>query len=97
VVPDRFREEIEYSVRYANITIIEGLGASQYDIGMVAGRVAEVVLRGERAVFPVGAHNSRYGVALSLPASSEVPAYARCSGRKGRTRRRALWSVVPRP
>jgi L-lactate dehydrogenase len=34
---------------------------------MVAGRVAEVVLRDERAVFPVGAHNRRYGVALSLP------------------------------
>jgi L-lactate dehydrogenase len=67
IAPDRFREEIEYSVRYANITIIEGLGASQYGIGMVAGRVAEVVLRDERAVFPVGAHNSRYGVALSLP------------------------------
>jgi L-lactate dehydrogenase len=34
---------------------------------MVAGRIAEVVLRDERAVFPVGAHNRRYGVALSLP------------------------------
>ena len=34
---------------------------------MVAARVAEVVLRDERAVFPVGAHNARYGVALSLP------------------------------
>jgi L-lactate dehydrogenase len=64
---DQFRQEIEYSVRYANITIIKGLGASQYDISMVARRVAEVALRDERAVFPVGAHNSRYGVALSLP------------------------------
>jgi L-lactate dehydrogenase len=34
---------------------------------MVAGRVAEVVLRDERAVFPVGSHNPRYGVPLSLP------------------------------
>jgi hypothetical protein len=25
------------------------------------------VLRGERAVFPVGSHNVRYDVALSLP------------------------------
>jgi L-lactate dehydrogenase len=64
---DEFRQEVERDVRYANITIIEGIGASQYGIGMVAGRVAEVVLRDERAVFPVGAHNSRYGVALSLP------------------------------
>lgn len=64
---DEFRRAVEHDVRYANITIIEGLGASQYGIGMVAGRVAEVVLRDERAVFPAGAHNSRYGVALSLP------------------------------
>ena len=64
---DAFRREVEEAVRYANITIIEGLGASQYGIGMVAARVAEVVLRDERAVFPVGAYNQRYGVALSLP------------------------------
>lgn len=62
-----FREAIERDVRFANITIIEGTGASQYGIGMVAGRVAEVVLRDERAVFPAGAYNSRYGVKLSLP------------------------------
>ena len=53
-------------MRYANITIIGGIGASQYGVGMVAARVAEVVLRGERAVFPVGSHNVRYDVALSL-------------------------------
>jgi malate/lactate dehydrogenase len=61
---DAFRREVEQDVRYANIMIIEGLGASQYGVGMVAARVAEVVLRDERAVFPVGAHNARYGVAL---------------------------------
>jgi L-lactate dehydrogenase len=64
---DSFRQEVEKEVRYANITIIEGIGASQYGVGMVAARVAEVVLRGERAVFPVGSHNVRYDVALSLP------------------------------
>ena len=62
-----FRQEVEQEVRYANITIIEGIGASQYGVGMVAARVAEVVLRGERAVFPVGCDNARYDVALSLP------------------------------
>jgi L-lactate dehydrogenase len=55
---DSFRQEVEQEVRYANITIIEGIGASQYGVGMVAARVAEVVLRGERAVFPVGSHNA---------------------------------------
>lgn len=64
---DAFRREVEQDVRYANITIIEGLGASQYGVGMVAARVAEVVLRDERAVLPVGAYTARYGVALSLP------------------------------
>ena len=64
---DEFRQSIERDVRYANITIIEGIGASQYGIGMVAGRIAEVVLRDEQAVYPVGAHNARYGVTLSLP------------------------------
>ena len=62
-----FRQEVEQEVRYANITIIEGIGASQYGVGMVAARVAEVVLRDERAIFPVGSHNVRYDVALSLP------------------------------
>ena len=64
---DVFRREVEQNVRFANITIIEGLGASQYGVGMVAARVAEVVLRDERAVFPVGAHNACYRVTLSLP------------------------------
>ena len=64
---DDFRRELEQEVRYANITIIEGIGASQYGVGMVAARVAEVILRDERAVFPAGFHNPRYGVALSLP------------------------------
>jgi len=64
---EAFREAVEQDVRYANITIIEGIGASQYGIGMVAGRVAEVVLRDERAVFPVGSRNPRYGITLSRP------------------------------
>ena len=64
---DAFRREVEQDVRYANITIIEGIGASQYGVGMVAARVAEAVLRNERAVFPVGSFDSHYEVALSLP------------------------------
>ena len=69
--PDRGRaelqENIEHEVRYANITIIEGNQASQYGIGMVAARIAEVVLRDERAVIPIGSYNSEYGVTLSMP------------------------------
>jgi L-lactate dehydrogenase len=61
------RERIEQEVRFANIAIIEGTGASQYGIGMVCARIAEIVLRGERAVIPIGSFNPAYGVTLSLP------------------------------
>jgi len=61
------REELEREVRYANITIIEGIGASQYGIGMVSARITEMILRDERAVLPVGYYNSTFGVTLSLP------------------------------
>jgi L-lactate dehydrogenase len=64
---DEFRGAVEHDVRYANITIIEGIGASQYGIGIVTSRIAEAVLRDERAVFPVGSYNPRFGVTLSLP------------------------------
>ena len=61
------QQRIEQEVRYANITIIEGIGASQYGIGMVTARLAEIVLRDERAVIPIGSYNRTYGVTLSLP------------------------------
>jgi L-lactate dehydrogenase len=61
------RQTIEQEVRFANIAIIEGTGASQYGIGMVCARIAEIVLRDERAVIPVGSFNPEYGVTLSLP------------------------------
>jgi L-lactate dehydrogenase len=67
----RSREElqrrIEHDVRYANIAIIEGNEASQFGIGMVSARIAEMVLRDERAVIPIGSYNPDYGVTVSLP------------------------------
>ena len=64
---DSVREQVEKSVGYANITIIEGNDASQFGIGIVAARIAEIVLRDERAVIPIGSYNERFGVTLSLP------------------------------
>ena len=61
------RQAVEQDVRYANISIIEGIGASQPGIGMVSARVAEIVLRNEQAVIPIGAFNSKFGVTLSMP------------------------------
>lgn len=64
---DALREKIEKDVRYANITIIEGHDASQYGIGIVSARIAEMILRDERAVIPIGSWQERFGVTLSLP------------------------------
>ena len=64
---DGLREKVEKDVRYANITIIEGHDASQYGIGIVSARIAEMVLRDERAVIPVGSLQNEFGVTLSLP------------------------------
>jgi len=61
------REEIEREVRYANISIIEGNDASQFGIGIVCARIAEMILNDERAVIPIGAFNKDFGVTLSLP------------------------------
>src|SRR5271169_944390 len=61
------RTSLEQDVRYANITIIEGNDASQYGIGIVSARIAEIVVRDERAVIPIGSFNPKFGVTLSLP------------------------------
>jgi L-lactate dehydrogenase len=64
---DAFRQSVEQDVRFANITIIEGTGASQLGIGMVTARIAEAILRDEHAVIPIGSYNPNYGVTISLP------------------------------
>jgi L-lactate dehydrogenase len=61
------RERVEKEVRYANITIIEGHDASQYGIGIISARIAEMVLNDERAVIPIGSFQKKFGVTLSLP------------------------------
>ena len=63
----KLRQAVEQDVRYSNITIIEGIGASQLGIGMVSARIAEIVLRDERAVVPIGVFNPKFGVTLSMP------------------------------
>ena len=61
------RSEVENQVRYANINIIEGTGASQLGIGVVAARLVEIVAREEEAIVPIGSYRENYGVTLSLP------------------------------
>jgi L-lactate dehydrogenase len=64
---DELRHQLERDVRYANIAIIEGHDASQYGIGIVSARIAEMVLNDERAVIPIGSYQTKFGVTLSLP------------------------------
>jgi L-lactate dehydrogenase len=62
-----FKAKVEKQVREANLTIIEGNGASQYGIGMACGRVVEAMTRDERAVFPLGCYVPEYGTTLAVP------------------------------
>ncbi len=64
---DEARSEVESEVRYANITILEGTGASSLGIGVVSARIAEMIVRDEQAVVPIGSWNPEYGVTLSVP------------------------------
>lgn len=63
---DRFRSEVESAVKYANIDIIEGTGASQHGIGIVTARLVEAMLRNEGLVAPIGAFQPQFSVTLSL-------------------------------
>lgn len=65
---DTFRSEVESAVKYANIDIIEGTGASQHGIGIVTARLVEAMLRNEGLVAPIGVFQEEFSVTLSLPA-----------------------------
>jgi L-lactate dehydrogenase len=65
--PAQFREEVEQAVKFSNIEIIEGTGASQHGIGIVTARIVEAIVRDEGLVAPVGVLQERFGVTLSLP------------------------------
>lgn len=62
-----FRQHVEDEVRFANITIIEGIGASQLGIGIATARIVEIILRDEQAILPIGSYHRNYGTTLSLP------------------------------
>jgi L-lactate dehydrogenase len=63
-----FREDVEKAVKFANINIIEGTGASQHGIGIVTARIVEAILRDEGLVAPIGVLQPKFNVTLSLPA-----------------------------
>ncbi len=45
----------------------QSIEASQYGIGIVSARIAEMVLTDEHAVVPIGSFQEKFGVTLSLP------------------------------
>jgi L-lactate dehydrogenase len=64
---EHLRKEVEHDVRFANISIIEGTGASQLGIGVTAARIVEMIVRDEGAVVPIGSYQDSFRVTLSLP------------------------------
>jgi L-lactate dehydrogenase len=57
----KVRQAVELDVRCANITIIEGIGASQLGITMVSARLSEIAVRNEQAVIPIGVFKPKLG------------------------------------
>lgn len=64
----KFKNEVQKAVRYANIQIIKGTGASQHGIGIVTTRIVEAILRNEQIVVPIGFFQKDFGLTLSFPA-----------------------------
>ena len=64
---EAFQKKIEEEVRFANISIIEGTGASQLGIGMVTAHITRTILNDEKLVVPIGSHIDAYETTLSLP------------------------------
>ena len=53
---EAFRKDVENDVRYANIDIIEGTGASQLGIAVVTARIVEIIGCDERVIVPIGSY-----------------------------------------
>ncbi|GAA1001454.1 lactate/malate family dehydrogenase [Subtercola frigoramans] len=58
---------IETAVRFGNIEVIEGIGASQHGIGAVVGLIVDAMLRNENAVLPVASFIEEFGTTLAVP------------------------------
>lgn len=61
------KNRIQKAVTFGNISIIEGIGASQYGIGAVVARLTNAILRDEHAVYPVASYLDEYGTTVAIP------------------------------
>lgn len=70
-ITPELREEIDHGVRKAAYRIIEGKGATYYGIGAAIARIAEAIIRNQRAVLTVSARTEEIAgirnVCLSVP------------------------------
>lgn len=62
-VENRVRE----AVKYSNISIIEGIGASQHGIGAVVAQIAEAIVDDSHAIMAVASYREEYGTFVGLP------------------------------
>jgi len=62
-----FQAIVEHDVKFANISIIEGTGASQHGIGIVTARLVEAMVRDEGFIAPVGVFQVQFKTTLSVP------------------------------
>ncbi len=65
--PEKIKDRIRENVKYSNISIIEGIGASQHGIGAVTALIGNAIVRDDKAVLPVAAYNDEFGTTLGLP------------------------------
>jgi L-lactate dehydrogenase len=66
-------------------------------IGMVAARIAEAMLRDEKAAFPIGVYNPKFDVALSMPTIVGIGGAVRIlDPEMSESERQALWQSAGR-
>jgi L-lactate dehydrogenase len=63
----KMKVQIQREVRQTNITVIEGIGASQYGFGIASARIVEAIVRDKKIAIPVSPWHSAFGVSLSMP------------------------------
>lgn len=62
------QERIRESVKFSNISIIEGIGASQHGIGSIVADIAEAIVSNSHAIMPVASYHEEFETFVGMPA-----------------------------
>ncbi|MGW9827894.1 L-lactate dehydrogenase [Brevibacterium pityocampae] len=62
------QERIRESVKFSNISIIEGIGASQHGIGSIVADIAEAIVSNSHAIMPVASYHKEFETSVGMPA-----------------------------